>query len=284
MGLLDGKVALITGAGRGQGRAHAAACAREGADVIITDIARPVETIPYDMASADDLQATADLVEQLGREPLAAQVDVRDQAALDDVVARGIERFGAIDILIANAGVWGLAPFWELTEHQWHETIDINLTGVWRSTKAVAPHMIRRQSGSMVLTASVNSYEPGENFAHYTAAKHGIIGLMKNIAAELAPYGVRCNAVSPGAVRTGMLENPVALDMFAGHPGGTVDDLIQGGRHFHKLKGVSVLDPDTVANAALFLNSELASAVTGISLPVEAGHMLIRGVNDNPVL
>ena len=284
MGLLDGKVALITGAGRGQGRAHALTCAREGAEVIVTDIASPIESIPYPLSSADDLAQTVDQVQALGKVPMSAEVDVRDQGALDDVVARGIERFGAIDILIANAGIWALTPFWELSDQQWDEMIGVNLTGVWRSAKAVTPHMIERQTGSIVIIASVNSFEPGENFTHYVAAKHGVIGLMKNIAVELAPHGIRCNAVSPGAVRTGMLENQVALDMFAGHEGGTDEDLIRGGRHYHKLKGVSVLDPQVIADAALYLNSDLAATVTGASIPVDAGHLLLRGVNDNPVL
>ena len=284
MGLLDDKVALITGAARGQGRAHAVTCAREGAEVIVTDVARPIASIPYPMSSPDDLAETVDQVKALGKTPLCAEVDVRDQAALDDVVARGIERFGAIDILIANAGIWAVTPFWELTDQQWDEMIGVNLTGVWRSAKAVTPHMIERQTGSIVVTASINSFEPGENFTHYAAAKHGVIGLMRSMALELAPHGIRCNAVSPGAVRTGMLENQVALDMFAGHEGGTIEDLIRGGRHYHKLKGVSLLDPQVVADAALYLNSDLAATVTGASIPVDAGHLLLRGVNDNPVL
>ena len=283
MGLLDGKVALITGAGRGQGRAHAVTCAREGAEVIVTDVARQLPTVPYDLAGPDDLAETADQVKALGRVPLVAEADVRDQSALDEVVARGIERFGGIDILIANAGIWALGPFWELTEEQWDEMIGVNLSGVWKSAKAVAPHMIERQRGSIVLTASVNSFEPGENFTHYVAAKHGVIGLMKNIALELAPHGVRCNAVCPGAVKTGMLTNPLAFDMFAGHEGGTEADLVQGGRHYHKLKGVSVLDPQTIADTALYLNSDLAATVTGAAIPVDAGHLLLRGVNDQPV-
>jgi SDR family mycofactocin-dependent oxidoreductase len=282
MGLLDGKVALITGAARGQGRAHAMTCAREGADVIITDISHQIDTVPYDLASRDDLDETAELVKATGKVPLVMEADVRDQRALDEAVRKGLEKFGQIDMLIANAGIWGLAPFWELTEAQWGDMIDVNLTGVWRSAKAVAPHMIERRSGSIVAIASVNSYEPGENFTHYTAAKHGVLGLVKNLAAELAPHGVRCNAVSPGAVMTPMLNNPMARDMFAGHPGGTEADVVEGGRHFHLLRGVSMLDPQSIADAALYLNSDLASTVTGISVPVEAGHLLIRGNNPDP--
>ncbi len=284
MGLLDGKVVFITGAARGQGRAHALTCAREGAEVIVTDLADAIASVAYPLGTSDDLAETVEQIKSLGKTPLSLQVDVRDQEQLNDAVAQGIARFGAIDALIANAGIWARAPFWELTEDQWGDMIDVNLSGVWRTAKAVTPHMISRQSGSIVITGSVNSVEPGENFAHYVASKHGVIGLMKNIAVELAPFGIRCNSVNPGAVRTGMLENQMALDMFAGHEGGTVEDLIQGGRYFHKLKGVSVIDPQAIADAALFLNSEMAANVTGISIPVEAGHLLIRGVNDNPIL
>jgi SDR family mycofactocin-dependent oxidoreductase len=279
MGLLDRKVALITGAARGQGRAHAVTCARHGAEVIVTDIARQLSTVPYQMSTPDDLAETADQVKAHGKIALAVEADVRDQSAMDEVVRRGIAEFGKIDILIANAAIWSLAPFWELTEQQWEEMIGVNLTGVWKSAKAVAPHMIERQTGSIVIISSVNGVEPGENFAHYVSSKHGVIGLMKNLALELAPHGIRCNAINPGAIMTPMINNPVAWDMFAGHEGGTENDLIEGGRHYHVLKGASMLDPQVIADTALYLNSDLAAMVTGATIAVDAGHLLLRGVN-----
>lgn len=218
MGMLDGKVALITGGSRGQGRAHAVTSAREGAD-----------------------------------------------------------------ILIANAGIWTMAPFWELTEDQWDEMIGVNLTGVWKSAKAVAPHMIERQTGSIVITSSTNGLEAGLNYAHYVAAKHGVIGLMKNIALELAPYGIRCNSINPGAIKTPMTDHQGAWDMFAGHPGGTEQDMIEGGYSFTALKGTSFMDPQVIANTALYLNSELAAKVTGVTIPVDAGHLILTGINTAPV-
>ena len=174
--MLDGKVALITGGSRGQGRAHAVTCAREGADVIIVDIADQMGTVPYKMATQADLDETVAQVEAYDRRALAVKADVRSQPQLDEAVTRGIAEFGKIDILIANAGIWTQAPFWELTEDQWDEMIGVNLTGVWKSAKAVAPHMIERQSGSIVITSSTNGLEAGMNYAHYVSAKHGSSG------------------------------------------------------------------------------------------------------------
>lgn len=283
MGLLDGKTALITGGARGQGRAHALVSAREGADVILVDIADQISTVPYAMAREDDLAETVKQVEALDRRAISIVADVRDQAQLDAAVASGIAEFGKIDILIANAGIWTQAPFWELTDESWDDMIGVNLTGVWKSAKAIAPHMIERGTGSIVITSSVNGLEPGPNYAHYVSAKHGVIGLMKNIALELAPYGIRCNSINPGAIKTPMTDHQGAWDMFAGHEGGTEADMLEGGYSFHALKGKTFLPPEVIANTALYLNSDLAAAVTGVTIPVDAGHMILPGFNHAPV-
>ena len=283
MGMLDGQVVMVTGGSRGQGRAHALTSAREGADVIIIDVTENLSTVTYPMARQDDMAETVAAVEALDRRIVAVEADVRDQAQLDAAVARGIAELGKIDALIANAGIWTQAPFYELTEDQWEEMIAVNLSGVWRSAKAVAPHMIERKAGSIVMISSVNGLEAGPNFAHYTAAKHGVVGLMKTVALELAPHGIRCNSVHPGAVRSGMTENQMAFDMYAGGPGGTMDNLIEAGKHYGVLKGTTFMPPETIANATLFLNSDLASSITGVALPVEAGHLLMAGVNMAPV-
>jgi SDR family mycofactocin-dependent oxidoreductase len=283
MGLLDGKVVLITGGGRGQGRAHAVVSAREGADVVLLDIDGQVDTVKYKTGRQEDLDETVRQVEALDRRALGLVADVRSQEQLDAGVARGIAEFGHIDALIANAGIWTTAPFWELTEEEWDQMLAVNLTGVWKSAKAVAPHMIERQTGSIVITSSANGIEPGMNYAHYVAAKHGVIGLMKNIALELAPHGIRCNSINPGAILTPMTDHQDAWDMFAGHPGGTEADMLEGGRHYPALKGKSWLPPEAIANTALYLNSQLAENVTGVTIPVDAGHLLIPGVNANPV-
>ena len=279
MGMLDGKVAFITGAARGQGRAHAVTCAREGADVVIVDVLDQLPSVPFKLAVPPDLEETARQVEAHGRRAVAVKADVRSQRELDAAVAAGIAEFGGIDILIANAGIWTMGSFWELTDEQWEEMIAVNLTGVWKSAKAVAPHMIERRAGSIVLIASVNALEAGQYTAHYVAAKHGVIGLMRNIALELAPYGIRCNAISPGAIKTPMTSHQGALDMFAGHPGGTEDDMAEAGHHYTLLKGASFLDPQVVADTALYLNSDLAATVTGVTIPVDAGHLTLSGFN-----
>jgi NAD(P)-dependent dehydrogenase (short-subunit alcohol dehydrogenase family) len=207
---------------------------------------------------------------------------VRSQTAMDDAVSQGITAFGKIDILIANAGIWTIQPFWELSDETWDSVVDVNLGGTWRSAKAVAPHMIERGSGSIVMVSSVNGFEPGANYAHYTASKFGVIGLMKTVALELAPYGVRCNAVCPGAVRSGMTDNQGGWDLFAGHPGGTPQDLIDGGHSFTALRGHTFMEPESIAGTAVFLNSSLAASVTGSAVVVDAGHLLLTGINPNP--
>lgn len=283
MGLLEGKTALITGGARGQGRAHAITCAREGANVVLFDVPGELSGVPYPLGSVEELQETVRLVEQHGRGAIACTGDTRSQADLDAAVASGRKAFGTIDILIANAGIWTRGPyFWELTDEQWDQMIGINLTGVWRSAKAVAPLMVERGSGSIVVTASINGLEAGDHYTHYSSAKHAVIGLMKNLALELASFGVRCNAICPGATDTGMAQSQDAFDMFAGHPGGTREEMLEAGYHFNALKGQGWLDPQRMADAALFLNSELASAITGVALPVDAGHLLLPGFNHAP--
>ena len=283
MGMLDGKTALITGGSRGQGRAHAVTCAREGADVVIVDIADQIDTVAYPMSTQADLDETVRLVEELDRRAVAVKGDVRDQAVLDEAVSQGIAEFGQLDILIANAGIWSLAPFWQLTDDAWNDMIGVNLTAVWRSAKAVAPHMIERQTGSIVMTSSINGLEPGPGYAHYVSAKYGVVGLMKSVALELAPHGIRCNSVNPGAILTGMTNNQGAWDMFAGHEGGTEEEMLHNGYGFHALKGHGFMSPQVIADAALFLNSDLAGAITGVALPVDAGHMILPGQNLSPV-
>ena len=282
MGMLDGKVAFITGAARGQGRAHAVTCAREGADVIVVDLSDQLKTVNYALAASEDLAETVAQVEQLGRRAVSMTVDVRDQAQLDEAVERGLDQLGQIDILIANAGLFSRGMFWELTEDQWDEMIGVNLTGVWKSAKAVAPHMIERESGSIVVTSSVNGLEPGVSYAHYVAAKHGLVGLAKNFALELAPYGIRCNSVHPGAILTPMIDSQDGWDNISGHEDGTREEMLTNAYHFHALKGATALDPQVVADTALFLNSSLAANVTGAAIPVDAGHMVLPGFNHEP--
>lgn len=279
---LEGKVALITGAARGQGRAHALTLAREGADIIGVDIAEDVATVPYQLATGDELAQTAAQIEELDRRALFVRADVRRQDQLDAVVAQGVSEFGRIDILCANAGIYSQANFWEMSDQVWQDMIDTNLTGVWRSAKAVAPHMIERREGVMVLTSSVNGFQPGYQLSHYVAAKHGVIGLMRNFANELAPFNVRCNAVCPGAIDTVMINNPPIYERFSGNPNGTREEAIESVRHFHLLNGRSMLPPQAVSNGILWLVSDEAEHVTGVALPIDAGHMALDGYNPVP--
>lgn len=285
MGMLEGKVALITGGSRGQGRAHAVTCAREGADVIIVDTLDQISSVVYPMAQQADFDETVRQVEELDRRIIAVEGDVRKQADLDHAVAEGLAAFGRIDILIANAGIFSLAPAHELTDEMWDDMIAVNLTGVWKSAKAVLPQMMAQGGGSIVMTSSINGLEPGANYVHYCAAKFGVVGIMKTLALEYARHGIRVNSVHPGAILTPMTSWQGAWDMMSGKPAGegTEADMLEAGYHFHALKGNGFLSPQRIADAALWLNSDLASSVTGISVPVDAGHLLIPGVNADPV-
>lgn len=277
MGLLDGKVALITGAARGQGRAHAVTMAREGAAIVAVDVAHDIPTAPYPLASNNDLAETVELVEKLDRRAIPVYADVRSQADMDSAVARAISELGQVDIVVANAGIWALTPVWEITEQQWDDVIGINLTGVWRTVRAVLPHMKERQTGTIIIISSINGLEPAMLNAHYTASKHGLIGLMKNVALEMAPFNVRCNAICPGAVDTALNDWQGARDLFAGHPGGTAEDRMKAGASYHALSSAGMLEPQVIADAALWLVSPAAAAVTGITLPVEGGHLIMPG-------
>jgi SDR family mycofactocin-dependent oxidoreductase len=283
MAELTNRVALVTGAARGQGRSHALALAAAGADIIAADICAPVATAPYPMSGPDDLKETVSEIEKLDRRALGLECDVRSSAALDAVVSAGIAEFGKIDVLVANAGIWALGSLWELTDEQWQEVIDINLTGVWRTVKAVVPSMIAGGGGAIVLTSSVNGFEAGAGMAHYVSAKHGVLGLMRNAALELGPHNIRCNAVCPGIVDTRMNDWQGAYDMMAGHPGGTAEDRQYAAYNWSALAGRGLLAPETVSAAVLWLVSDGAKDITGVALPVDGGHAILPGVNPDPV-
>jgi SDR family mycofactocin-dependent oxidoreductase len=277
MGLVDGKVALVTGAGRGQGRSHALKLASEGADVIAVDIGGgQVETVPYELASEADLDSTVKEIEGLGRRAVKAVADVRSLSDLKAAVDAGLSKLGKIDIVCANAGIgsWGVA--WEMTEQQWKDMIDINLTGVFNTARAALPSMVERgEGGSVVLTSSTAGLRAYANTAHYTAAKHGVIGLMKVLAQEAGPHRIRVNAVCPTTVRTPLVINDATFELFAPHlenPG--EDDVREPFEGLNILPGVAWIEPEDVSDAVLFLCSDAAKFVTGVALPIDAGNIV----------
>lgn len=283
MGLLDGQVVFITGGARGQGRAHAVTSAREGADVILLDVPHPVGVITYETATVEDLEETVRLVEREGRRAVAVVGDVRSQADIDSAVSQGLAAFGRIDSLIANAGIWNGANCWEISEELWQTTMDINVGGVFRSVKAVAPHMRERGSGSIIIVSSINGTEAGPTYAQYAASKHAVLGFMKSVSLELGTSGIRVNALCPGPTLTPMINHQAAWDLWAGGPGlGTPEIMSTTGYDWFALKGINWLSPQAQADAALFLNSAMASCITGIALPVEGGHLNLPGLNPTP--
>jgi len=277
MGLVDGKVALITGAGRGQGRSHALKLASEGADVIAVDIGGgQVETIPYELASEAELDVTVKEIEGIGRRAVKAVADVRSLSDLQAAVDAGLSELGKIDIVCANAGIgsWGVA--WEMTEQQWKDMIDINLTGVFNTTRAALPSMVARgEGGSVVLTSSTAGLRAYANTAHYTAAKHGVIGLMKVLAQEAGAHRIRVNAVCPTTVRTPLVINDATFELFAPHlENPSEDDVREPFEGLNILPGTAWIEPEDVSDAVLFLCSDAAKFITGVALPIDAGNIV----------
>ena len=277
MGLVDGKVALVTGAGRGQGRSHALRLAAEGADVIAVDIAaNGVETISYPLASEEDLDTTVKEVQAMGRRAVKAVADVRSLSELQQAADTGLSELGRIDIVCANAGIGSWAVAWEMTEQQWKDMIDINLTGVFNTVRATLPSMVERgEGGSVVLTSSTAGLRAYANTAHYTAAKHGVIGLMKVLAQEAGPHRIRVNAVCPTTVRTPLVINDSTFELFAPHlENPTEDDVREPFESLNILPGVAWLEPGDVSDAVVFLCSDAAKYITGVALPIDAGNIV----------
>ncbi|KAA9164049.1 mycofactocin-coupled SDR family oxidoreductase [Amycolatopsis acidicola] len=271
-GRVEGKVAFITGAARGQGRSHALRLAEEGADVIAVDICSPVATVGYPGATPDDLDETAKLVQKLGRRVVAVQADVREQGALDDAVRRGVAELGRLDIVCANAGILTMALTHEQSEEQWQTMLDVNLTGVWHTVKAAIPVLIDQgHGGSIIITSSMAGLKGTPNCSSYTAAKFGVVGLAKTLAHELAPHRIRVNTVHPTNVETTMVDNALVRSIFR-------PDLEQPTAEDAKDVYASIniwpepwIQPVDVSNAVLYLASDEARYTTGIALPVDLG-------------
>jgi (+)-trans-carveol dehydrogenase len=271
-GRVAGKVAFITGAARGQGRSHAVRLAEEGADIIAVDICAQIGSVPYEMATPADLAETVKEVEALDRRIVAAEGDVRDYAALKAALDAGVARLGRLDIVSANAGIASFAPAADLEEATWQDMIDVNLTGVWHAAKAAIPHLIAGgRGGSIVLTSSTAGLVALRNMAHYVAAKHGVVGLMRTLALELAPHSIRVNSVHPTGVNTPMVQNEPAMRVFV--PGVENPTAEQYAEAMGALNALPIpwVEPRDVSNAVLFLASHEARYITGVTLPVDAG-------------
>lgn len=275
MGDLSGKTALITGAARGQGRSHAVRLAELGANVIAIDVCAPLGSVPYPLATAEDLQMTERMVQEFTRGVLAKQVDVRDFDAVDAAVQEGLALFGHIDVVVANAGVLSFAPAEDITESMWDDVIDVNLKGVWHTCKACIPAMkTRGAGGSIIIISSVAGFKAWENQAHYVASKHGVIGLMRTLARELAPHRIRVNTVHPTSVLTDMIDNEALFRLFLpDHESPTRADVEPLFWQQNSLP-LPWVEPRDISNAVAFLASDAASTITGITLPVDAGTLL----------
>ena len=268
------RTVFITGAAHGMGRSHALAFAREGAQLVICDACRQYKTIPYPLATPDELASLASEIEALGRPVIAEQVDVTNLSAMQALAERARTELGPIDIVVANAGVYSFASSWELTEEQWDETVNVCLKGVWITCKVCIPHMLDRHSGKIVCISSTAGQKGMANLAHYVAAKHGVLGLVKTLAIELAQYDINVNAICPTSVDTAMCNNQALYDIFAGGvgPNATREYMLQLMNSLNLLPDRNLLPPQAISNVVLWLASEEARHMTGCALPVDAGY------------
>lgn len=260
-------VAVITGAARGQGRAHAHLLAERGHDVVLLDVCGQVAATSYPPATPEDLAATAAVCEELGATVVAAEVDLRDGPQVRRVIDAAIEQLGRLDVVVSNAGVSGFRPFLELGDADWDDMIGNNLTSAHRVLSAAVPHMVEAgNGGSVVLTASVAGVKVIPFEAHYVASKHGLVGLMRTLAVELSPYGIRVNAIAPGGVATAMAEGHDLQGIF-----GDPHRAAMFASSFSPLLPPYMATPDEIAEVVGFLCSDAARSITGQVVPLDFG-------------
>ena len=262
----DGTVAFVTGAGRGQGRSHAQHYAKHGADVVVLGGSRGIETSQYPLATADQLYETAGLVEDEGGEALVVRADVRREREVAAAVEAAVDRFGRIDVLANNAGIWNVTDLVEMDEQRWDELVDSNLKGAWLCAKHVGRHFVERgDGGKIVSTSSTAGLVGAKGSGHYAAAKHGVVGLTKALALELAPHGVNVNAVAPTGVATPMIDG--IMETMGEEALASVSD---ASGSMNVIDG-QLIEPRDVSEAYMWLSSDAARYVTGVTLPVDAG-------------
>ncbi|GAA1868867.1 mycofactocin-coupled SDR family oxidoreductase [Pseudonocardia ailaonensis] len=267
-GRLSGKVALVTGAGRGMGRSHAVTMAREGADVIVLDVCAPLEGLHYELSSPEDLKETARLVEAQDRRVVQVVRDIRDLEGMKADVAAAVGELGRLDAVVTNAAIATTTPWDQVTPQMWHNEIEVNLTGTWNTVVATVPHLVEAGGGSLILVSSVAGVKALPFLAPYVASKHGVTGLAKALAIELAEQKIRVNSLAPGSVDTPMQGGRAAVqerfgDMFAEHP------LWQN--KFSNMFGIPYMEPVDLSNAVVYLASDESRYVTAQSLAVDAG-------------
>lgn len=272
MGRMEGKVALITGAARGQGRSHAVRLAQEGARIIASDLCKEIGSTHYALATSADLEETRRLVEDEGGNILTVGADVRELSQMEAAVAAGLDEFGRIDVVCANAGIGSLGQAWELSEKQWHDMIDVNLTGAWNTIRAAIPTMIQAaRGGSIIFTNSVAGTLGRPNMAHYASSKHGLVGLMRSLANELAPYFIRVNSIHPGNVDTDMVQNVIGRRLLLPEiDNPSLEEFAEAAARL-SLIPVPWVEASDISNAVLWLASNEARYVTGVTLAVDAG-------------
>lgn len=268
---LAGRVAYVTGAARGQGRSHCVRLARAGADIIAIDACAPVcDANGYPPADPEDLAETVRLVEGEGRKIVAQQVDVRDAEGQLRVVAEAVEQFGRLDIVVANAGVLNWGRVWEISPQQWQDTLDVNLTGVWNTVRAVVPPMIAAGNGGSIITiSSAAGVKAVPGCGHYCASKFGVVGLTNSLAIELGEFGIRVNSVHPYGTDTPMGNDTSMYQVFADHP--TYIHSFSPGA----LPTDSLAAPDLISDIVLWLASDASALVTAAQIPAEKGYLKI---------
>jgi (+)-trans-carveol dehydrogenase len=269
------KVVFITGAAHGMGREHALAFAREGARLVICDACRQYATVPYPLATPAELDALATEIGSMGCPVIAAHTDVTDLVAMLELAERAQHELGPIDIVIANAGIYSFAPSWEMSEQQWDETVNVDLKGVWITCKVSIPHMLPRKCGKILCVSSTAGVKGMHSLSHYVAAKHGVLGLVKTLAIELAPYNINVNAICPTSVDTNMCKNQAIYDAFAGGPGplATYEHMLELTNSINLFTDRDLLPPQAISEVVLWLASDEARHLTGSAIPVDAGYL-----------
>lgn len=274
-GRFTDQVVLITGAARGQGRAHALAFAQEGASLLLCDTVRSYPSVPYALSTPEALASLAQEIAALGRGVIARPVDVTDLAGMQTLVEEAGVTLGPVRVAVANAGLYSFAPTWELSEQHWEETLSVVLKGTWITCKVVIPQMLQEGRGTIICIGSTGSFKGLPGLGHYVAAKHGVIGLVKTLAIELAPYKINVNAVCPTTVDTGIVNNQAFFEYFAGGPGLQAhrEYVIERMNALNLLPERGMLAPEEISRVVLWLASEEARYLTGCAVPVDAGFL-----------